>query len=77
MDVDNKITNHDEAWSLACLKRENSNMARCYIEAIEALRTVHSCGNGGARLSRLASDKVRAILKQIGAGETPAEGRTE
>jgi hypothetical protein len=27
----NEVVNHDEAWSLAHYKRENSNLARCYI----------------------------------------------
>ncbi len=40
--------------------------AAAVIDAMkEALLEVHSCGNAGARLSRTASDKVRAVLSRL------------
>lgn len=30
--------NHKEAWDLACFRRDESNLARCYIDAVELLR---------------------------------------
>jgi hypothetical protein len=35
------VLDHNEAWSLAHYKREHSNMARCYIDAINVLRELH------------------------------------
>ena len=35
--------------------------------AVEALQSVRKCGNGGAKLSREASDKVRGVLNRLAA----------
>ncbi len=35
MDEATLATNHNEAWSLACHKQTESNMARCYLQLRE------------------------------------------
>lgn len=35
-----EVIDHNDAWSLACLKREESNLARCYIELREKAKAV-------------------------------------
>lgn len=38
--------------------------AKVFELMLEALEAVHACGNGGAKLSRVASDKTRAAIRK-------------
>lgn len=58
-----QVINHDEAWSLACYKREHSNMARCYIEAVDLLRRSHSILS--IREAAMKTAKGQALLGHI------------
>ena len=53
--------NHNEAWSLACHKMSESNLARCYIELRDAARAfeegLSSDCDGPLR------EKLRAIVR--------------
>lgn len=40
-DTSDLVIDHKDAWDLAHFKRENSNMARCYIDAVNVLRELH------------------------------------
>lgn len=70
------IVNHDEAWSLACMKRETSNLARCYIEAMDLLREWcdpsydHHAGLADVRR------KAKSVINQVGASECPTPSAT-
>jgi hypothetical protein len=70
------VINHDEAWSLACYKREHSNMARCYIETVDLLRRAHSILS--IREAALKTAKGQALLGDIARvlarpGESPPD----
>jgi hypothetical protein len=43
-------------------RRANARLIAAAPELLEALREVRKCGNGGAKLSRRASDMVRAAI---------------
>lgn len=49
--------NHNEAWSLACHKREESNLARCYIELRELVKAAFD-----APLAKIDTNRLRAIV---------------
>lgn len=45
----------------------NAKVLAAALDLLDACIAVNKCGNGGAKLSRAASDKVRAALKKAGA----------
>lgn len=68
----------DEAWCnwhrvgpvdlMGSTANANSRLIAAAPDMLEALKAVHACGNAGAKLSRVASDKTRAAIAK-------AEGR--
>jgi hypothetical protein len=43
------VVNHEEALLLAQMKQQESNLARCYLEAISALEKIHDLAGELAR----------------------------
>lgn len=51
-------------WSNVYNSENCRAVARLVKQMLEALEAVHACGNGGAKLSRTASDKTRAAISK-------------
>ena len=59
------ILDHNEAWSVAHYKRANSNMARCYINAINTLRELHGALQAGNTVPPHLAEKCAAIVTKV------------
>lgn len=57
------VTNHEEAWDLACYKREYSNLARCYLDLRRAAQTVVDESGPDLPPSLSAVNRLRVICK--------------
>jgi hypothetical protein len=70
LDKANVVLDHGEAWNVACFRREESNLARCYIDAIHVLRMVVNCNADAYR-------EAERIVKAGPMPETLYDGGTE
>ncbi len=58
-----KPLDHEEAWDLACMKQEMSNLARCYLDLRRAAQVVVDESGPDLSPSLSAVERLRVICK--------------
>lgn len=65
---DELVTNHEEALQLAHMKKDESNLARCYIDLQSQLTTARAAGFADG------IEKAANVAERVGALFVPHEG---